>query len=195
MATATDSAINADWKEGAPRKGMNVDNFGVRWTGTFRPPQTGTYRLALIGTIKFELYLDDSLVTRSFYPTHDGEYPDPRLNQTEPMQLQGGHDYKIRVIGRETYGEAQLQLLWSTPHEALAGEAEAIAKQADAVIMFLGLTARLEGEEMRVQVPGFRGGDRTSIDLPEPQETAARAHRGARQADRAWCCSTAARSR
>ena len=54
---------------------MNVDDFGVRWTGTFRPPQTGTYRLALIGTIKFELYLDDSLVTRSFYPTHDGEYP------------------------------------------------------------------------------------------------------------------------
>lgn len=168
--TATDSTVNADWKEGAPRKGMNVDDFGVRWTGTFRPPQTGMYRLALIGTIKFELYLDDSLVTRSFYPTHDGEYPDPRLNQTEPMQLQGGHDYKIRVIGRETYGEAQLQMLWSTPNEALAAEAETIAKQADAVVMFLGLTARLEGEEMRVQVPGFRGGDRTSIDLPEAQE-------------------------
>jgi beta-glucosidase len=170
VAAATDSAIDADWKEGAPRKGMNVDDFGVRWTGTFRPPQTGTYRLALIGTVKFEMYLDDSLVTRSFYPTHDGEYPDPRLNQTEPMQLQGGHDYKIRVIARETYGEAQLQLLWSTPNEPLAAEAEAIAKQADAVIMFLGLTARLEGEEMRVQVPGFKGGDRTSIDLPEPQE-------------------------
>src|SRR5262249_24813559 len=31
-------------------------------------------------------------------------------------------------------------------------------------------TARLEGEEMSVHIPGFQGGDRTSIDLPEPQE-------------------------
>ena len=167
--TSTDSMVNADWKSSAPRSGMNADDFGVRWTGTLRPTHTGTYRLALNGTVKFELYLDDSLVTRSVYPTHDGEYPDPRLNQTEPMQLQAGHDYKIRIIARETYGEAQIQLLWATPSEALAAEAERIAKQADAVVMFLGLTARLEGEEMRVQVPGFRGGDRTSIDLPEPQ--------------------------
>lgn len=170
VAAAIDTSINADWKEGAPRKGMNVDDFGVRWTGIFRPPTTGSYRLALIGTVKFELYLDDSLVTRSFYPAHDGEYPDPRMNETEPMRLQAGHDYKIRVIARETYGDASLQMLWATPNETLAAEAESIAKQADAVVMFLGLTARLEGEEMRVQVPGFRGGDRTSIDLPEPQE-------------------------
>jgi beta-glucosidase len=37
-------------------------------------------------------------------------------------------------------------------------------------VMFLGLTANLEGEEMRVQIPGFRGGDRTSIDLPASQQ-------------------------
>jgi beta-glucosidase len=49
-------------------------------------------------------------------------------------------------------------------------EAVAVAQQADAVVMFLGLTANLEGEEMRVQIPGFRGGDRTSIDLPATQQ-------------------------
>jgi len=38
------------------------------------------------------------------------------------------------------------------------------------VIMFMGLSPRLEGEEMRVEVPGFTGGDRTDIGLPAPQE-------------------------
>ena len=35
---------------------------------------------------------------------------------------------------------------------------------------FVGLSPELEGEEMPVKIPGFDGGDRTSIDLPEPQQ-------------------------
>ena len=54
--------------------------------------------------------------------------------------------------------------------ETLAAEAERIARSADAVVLVLGLSNQLEGEEMRVQVDGFRGGDRTSIDLPAVQE-------------------------
>ncbi len=45
-----------------------------------------------------------------------------------------------------------------------------VARQADAVVMVLGLTARLEGEEMPVAIEGFRGGDRTRIDLPAAQQ-------------------------
>ena len=165
-----DSTLDAHWGAGAPRADMNVDDFGVRWTGTLRPPHTGTYRLALVGTVKFQLYLDDSLVVQSVYPTHNGEFPDPRFAQTEPLLLQGGRRYRLRVDGEESYGEAELQLLWATPTEALEAEAVQVAQRADAVVLCLGLTARLEGEEMRVQVPGFSGGDRTSLDLPAPQE-------------------------
>jgi beta-glucosidase len=168
--TAVDSTINVNWRAGAPRADMNVDDFGVRWTSTFRAPQTGMYRLGLVGTVKFQLYLDDSLLFRSVYPTHDGEFPDPRLAQTPPLRLEGGRTYRLRVDAQETYGEAQLQFLWSPPHETLEAEAVKAAQQADAVVMVLGLTARLEGEEMPVQIDGFRGGDRTSIDLPAPQE-------------------------
>jgi beta-glucosidase len=45
-----------------------------------------------------------------------------------------------------------------------------VAGEADAVVLVLGLTANLEGEEMPVQVPGFRGGDRTTLGLPAPQQ-------------------------
>src|SRR2546427_5504297 len=58
----------------------------------------------------------------------------------------------------------------SVPAETLAVEAVKAARQADAVVLFLGLTARLEGEEMRGELEGFRGGDRTRVDLPAAQE-------------------------
>ena len=58
----------------------------------------------------------------------------------------------------------------STSADALLAEAVALARSADAVVLFLGLTNQLEGEEMRVPVEGFRGGDRTRIDLPDVQE-------------------------
>lgn len=58
----------------------------------------------------------------------------------------------------------------STPSALLEAEAERVARSADAIVLVLGLTNELEGEEMRVQVDGFRGGDRTRIDLPASQE-------------------------
>ena len=49
-------------------------------------------------------------------------------------------------------------------------EAVKAAREADTTVLVLGLTARLEGEEMKVEIPGFRGGDRTDISLPQSQE-------------------------
>ena len=171
--TATDTVVEADWAEAAPRPDLNANDFGVRWSGTFTPKVTGAYRLGVIGTMRVQLFVDDSVVARSVYPQRDNEFPDPRLSQTDqtrPLQLEAGRSYKLRLEAVETYGEAQAQLVWAPPSGPLAEAAVAAAQQADAVVMFLGLTANLEGEEMRVQIPGFRGGDRTSIDLPAPQQ-------------------------
>ena len=168
--TRTDTTVEVDWHEGAPRQGMNPNDFGVRWTGTIRPPVSGTYRLGVTTTMRAEVVLDDSVIVRTTYPQRDNEFPDARLAQSEAIRLEAGRSYRVRVEAHESYGEAELELVWSTPTEGLEAEAEAAAKQADAVVMFLGLTARLEGEEMSVAIDGFRGGDRTSIDLPAAQQ-------------------------
>ena len=54
-----------------------------------------------------------------------------------------------------------------TKHDELAVKA---AKEADAVILVLGLSQRLEGEEMPIKIDGFSGGDRTNLNLPAAQE-------------------------
>ena len=46
----------------------------------------------------------------------------------------------------------------------------AAAQKADVVIAVVGITSRLEGEEMPVDLPGFLGGDRTTLDMPQPEE-------------------------
>ncbi len=63
-----------------------------------------------------------------------------------------------------------LTLKWQAPAQAQLDEAVARAKEADVVVAFVGLSPQLEGEEMRIKIPGFDGGDRTSLDLPAPQE-------------------------
>jgi beta-glucosidase len=168
--TAVDTTLDANWEEGAPRADMNPDDFGVRWTAKLTPPVTGTYRLGLIGTVKYQLYLDDSLVLQSFFPRGNGEPNRPFFPTTAEVRLEAGRAYNLRVDGAESYGVAGLQMLWAPPSDMLEAEAVRAAAQADAVVLCLGITSRLEGEEMRIRIDGFDGGDRTSLDLPAPQE-------------------------
>lgn len=167
--TAVDTMLDADWQEGAPRADMNPDDFGVRWTATLQPPLSGRYTIGLIGTVKYQLYLDDSLVLQSFFPPRNGEPNRAFFPITASVRLEAGRAYHVRVEGQESYGVASLQMLWSPPSESLEAEAVRAAQRADAVVLCLGITPRLEGEEMRIRTEGFEGGDRTTLDLPAPQ--------------------------
>ena len=63
-----------------------------------------------------------------------------------------------------------MRLIWR--HVIADPQADAVkaAKKADVVIAVVGITSQLEGEEMNVNLPGFKGGDRTSLDLPKDEE-------------------------
>jgi beta-glucosidase len=167
--SSIDTILDANWKDRAPREDMDDDNFSVRWTGILKPVQSGTYQLGFIGTCNTQLFLDDSLIAKTVYHFRD-EYGDPRLRKSVPIQLEAGKEYKIRVDASETFADAQVQLVWAAPKPSLETEAINVAKQADVIVMCMGITPRMEGEEMDVQIDGFRGGDRTKLALPQVQE-------------------------
>ena len=167
--TETVAELDANWNDRAPREDMDDDNFGVRWTGEIRPEQSGTYQVGFISTCNTKLYLNDTLVARTEYHFRD-EYGDPRLRNSASLALEAGTSYRLRVEASESYADAQVELVWAAPKPDLLKEAVEAARQAEAVVLCVGLTARMEGEEMDIQIDGFRGGDRTTLDLPEVQQ-------------------------
>jgi beta-glucosidase len=167
--TAVDKNLDANWSNRAPREDMDDDDFSVRWTTELRPDKTAIYQLGFISTCNTKLYLDDSLVTKTIYHFRD-EYGDPRLRKSPSVKLEAGKKYKIVLEAVESYADAQVQFVWARPQPELKKEALEIAKQAEVVVMCMGLTARMEGEEMDIVIDGFKGGDRTRIDLPRTQQ-------------------------
>ena len=67
-------------------------------------------------------------------------------------------------------GPVQAQLIWSKYDPKPNLKAIESAKDADVFVAVLGITSELEGEEMPVSEEGFKGGDRTSINLPKPEQ-------------------------
>jgi beta-glucosidase len=163
--TRVDPKIDFHWWDGAPRADMHDDDFGIRWSGFLSAPVTGTYQLGAIGMNAFELYLDGKLIV-DFNNIHERSY------RYEQVQFEAGKRYQIRLDYHEFLNDADIQLVWSTPPDAskLSKEAVDAARSADAVVLVLGLSPRLEGEEMKVPVEGFQGGDRVSLDIPRVQQ-------------------------
>ena len=83
------------------------------------------------------------------------------LSNTRPLPIR---------LELEHFGQDEgIVLAWVPPAAALLEEAVAATRDADAIVAFVGLSPDLEGEALKVEIPGFRGGDRTSLDLPAPQ--------------------------
>lgn len=138
-------------------------NKSIRWTGCLIPPKSGNYKIGGYGLNGFNIYIDDSLFL-SFEHEH---HP---VKVSKAIKFEEGRIYKIRVDYFTTGRYAQMQLLWSVPDDNAEARAITAAGKSDLVIMCMGLSPRLEGEEMNVQVKGFSGGDRQTLDLPEIQE-------------------------
>jgi beta-glucosidase len=85
--------------------------------------------------------------------------------------LEQGKAYTLKVEYPLPQGNATApQLLWSKVDLKPSAESIAAAKDADVVVAVVGITSELEGEEMPVSEEGFKGGDRTSLDLPRPEQ-------------------------
>lgn len=161
--------VDVNWRDNAPRKDMNDDNFSVRWQGKLKPKKSGKYEIGIISSCNTRVFLNGKEIANTSYHFRD-EYGDPRTRKSDWISLKAGQSYNISVEAIETYADAQVQLVWSEPQNNLEKEALNIAEQAEAVVLFMGLTPRMEGEELKIKVDGFRGGDRTDIALPKVQQ-------------------------
>ena len=161
--TRVDPQVNFDWWDAAPREDLNDDDFGVRWTGYLAAPASGPYQIGFRALNGCELYLDDKLVVRA-------NGTSGRTYRYASVVLEAGKLYAIRLDYHEYLGDASVELVWSKPGENPQQEALAAARPADTVVMVLGLSPRLEGEEMQVPVEGFEGGDRIQLGIPGVQQ-------------------------
>ncbi len=163
--TRVDAAVDFDWADRAPEASLDDDSFSVRWTGEITAPATGRYTLGIRCATQCRVFLGDK-------PIAQGRTDHDPATVTGGVRLRAGVAYPIRLeLEHEKY-DAVAQLLWQTPDGRgdEAAEAIAAAGAADAVVMVLGLSKHLEGEEMPICIEGFSGGDRTSLDLPKVQE-------------------------
>lgn len=164
----TDEQINFDWSRGRPAPEINEDGFSVRWTGKFTPPESGKYQLGAMVDDGMRFYLDGNLLIDAWA----GNQASQIRTVMKEVNLESGRFYDVRLEYYEDIRNAIAKFFWSFPRftERTMAEAVNTARRADAVIMVMGISPALEGEEMSVNVAGFRGGDRTDISLPKAQE-------------------------
>ena len=164
--TRVDREVNFDWGMTNPAPGVPADDFSARWTGKLVPAMTGRYRFGAIADDGVRVYVDGKLIAEDWT-----EHAPATV--TGEVTLEGGKSYDIKMEYYESKLGAVARLVWQPPvvkSEDPYAEAVSVAKQADTVVLVLGLSPRLEGEEMNVREPGFFGGDRTDIKLPARQQ-------------------------
>jgi beta-glucosidase len=150
--------------EPLPAEVVRVQPLVMVWEGALTAPETGDYNLGLKTNGFFRVSLNGTSVTSSF----GGDPDDARLGR---VHLDAGKPAALRVeYSPPEIGPPVGRLVWSKVDLKPRPEAIAAARDADVVIAVLGITSELEGEEMQVSEPGFRGGDRTSLNLPRPEE-------------------------
>ncbi|GET29159.1 PA14 domain-containing protein [Prolixibacter sp. SD074] len=159
--TRVDDQINFYRGPHSPSPQLPGDDFSVRWTGYIVPPVTGTYHLGCWGMPTLDVYFEAKKIL-SHNSGHHAFYHEP------DVQMEAGKRYKVVYEYKNWYGEGDAKLVWAMPNPNMLKDAVATAEKADAVVLLLGLSQRLEGEEMPIKVDGFKGGDRTNLLLPKP---------------------------
>ena len=198
VAVATEPEVQADWENAKPVPEMNTVDYSVRWSGTLTAPAAGHYVFSLEPADSFpyspkesyRLLLDGKVVSEgSLRAGHDlasmgGFTALAGASPTAPPVMDfpkvpsipvdfadtNAHEFVLEYSHSGDRSGGGVTLKWQAPAQAQLDEAVARAKESDVVVAFVGLSPQLEGEEMRIKIDGFNGGDRTSIDLPAPQQ-------------------------
>ena len=155
------------YSEEVPREAAGTLPLLVEWNGFLQPPETGEFNLGVSAEGSYaSLTIDGRQIAQEFVMNQPGMHA-----KVGHIHLEQGKKVAIKVVySRTKPGPARARLIWSKYDPAPDPAAIAAAKNADVVVAVLGITSQLEGEEMPVTEDGFKGGDRTSLDLPKPEQ-------------------------
>ena len=152
-----------NWISGAGIPELSRDSeLALRWSGTISVPETGDYSMTVRGNDKYRLVIDDNVLVEDF-ENDDGS------TRSASIHLEKDKAYNLKLEYVKKQGWPSLAVEWEFLNFDPFKHAIDLASDADVIIYVGGLTAQLEGEEMRVDYEGFKGGDRTDIRLPEVQ--------------------------
>jgi beta-glucosidase len=157
---------NADLTESSlPAEARGKTGLSVQWSGFLTVPESGDYLLGMKANGFGSVKVDGKEIAQVFSMGGGAQAKMGRVH------LERGQKAAVTVTyGKFGPGEVGAQLLWGRYSALPSPEAVAAAKDADVVVAVVGITSELEGEEMPVSEEGFQGGDRTSLDLPKPEE-------------------------
>jgi beta-glucosidase len=160
LTSRVESNVNLNDRD-LPEEAKSTMTLSVQWSGFLTAASTGDYLLGTKADGFAKVSVDDN-------PVAQGWGNDIQLGQ---IHLEKGRPVKLDVTySRFDEGKHEVQLIWAPVNNAPDPAAVTAAKNADVIVAVVGITSRLEGEEMPVDQPGFSGGDRTSLDLPKPEE-------------------------
>ncbi len=153
--------------EDIPQEASGKSPLLIEWNGFLTPTETGEFNLGVRVEGTFAMAsVDGKPVAQEFVLGQPGMHA-----KVGRVHLEQGKKVAVKVnYSQSTPGPTQAQLIWSKYDPKPSPESVAAAKNADVVIAVLGITSELEGEEMPVNEEGFKGGDRTSLDLPKPEQ-------------------------
>ncbi len=166
IARRTDARVDLNWNPYEPAAGLPLTGVHARWTGILVPPANADYALSLSFIGSASLYVDDRLVAG------ESDQVDPGVlrSSSKNLQLEAGRAYRIRLEYHQRANDAsgRIQLAWKPP--STIDQTFARLRDADHILLTLGVTPSLEGEESKLVIDGFSHGDRTSIQLPKVQQ-------------------------
>jgi beta-glucosidase len=151
-------------RDNLPAEIAGKKTFGVQWSGFLTPSESGDFLLG----IRCQGFARITVDARQIAMARGGG--GESVSGVGRVHFEKDRKVALEISYGSRDGRAQAELIWTKASNAPSPEAIAAAKSADVVIAVVGITSQLEGEEMPVSEPGFLGGDRTSIDLPQPEE-------------------------
>jgi beta-glucosidase len=161
--TRTEKDLDHFWQEGeAITDQQKATDFSARYTTDFTATSTGDVTFEMDADDGYKLIIDGKEVINAWLRNRFGA-------RNYKLKTEQNKTYHIVVEYYQSEGKANVRLragnFIRSDFAALASR----SKDADAIIYVGGISPQLEGEEMRVNYPGFNGGDRTSILLPAVQ--------------------------